>query len=398
MTSMRLVIISTCLILLLSSVFSFTGLIGQKNQLQQQKKWSLGPSLPYVISHKHASVSRGSSSTSRLYQQITLLPDLEDDEKVRSLFAWICMTLTSSDPEYNNIMLAFVAIFASPALPETSEPMYMMKEALKAFPFENDEDETTPVGQIFSTNQREQASLGAMGAAQWTGQFKTRPHAILDVRTFESVDDWVKTLPRGCKRTIKKAIQGNFTVTPRPICGGQQAPHACLAHFRCVVEHEVRLLSKEYGSEVFFEALSEAVGRYMGTTRMAGTINEYRSDNNSTVIALAHTVQKGRVFRGQWFYANDQAAQQYVWFHSVYQLVQKAIETPNVDVVDLGPSGTDSFSQLKEKYGFVSVEDWPAVADYLGPFVYDTEEQTKDQKQGAALTALLEKMMGQGKF
>lgn len=393
----RLFFIATTLIFSPNVVSSFIFSAGEKNLQRQRQKWSPAELFSSTASQKDTSSSRGSGTT-RLYQQITLVPDLEDDEKVRSLFAWICMTLTSSDPEYNNMMLAFVAIFASPSLPETSEPMYMLKEAIKAFPFKNDEDEITPVGQIFSTSQREQASLGAMGAGQWTGQYRTRPHAILDVRNFESVDDWVKTLPRGCKRTIKKAIQGNFTVTPRPICGGQQAPHACLAHFRCVVEHEVRLLSKEYGSQVFFDALSEAVGRYMGTTRMAGTVNEYRLENNSTVIALAHTVQKGRVLRGQWFYANDKAAQQYVWFHSVYQLVQKAIETPNVDVVDLGPSGTDSFSQLKEKYGFKSVEDWPAVANYEGPFIYDTEEQTNDQKGGAALTSLLEEMMRRGRF
>eukprot|EP00560_Eucampia_antarctica_P001576 CAMPEP_0197832052 /NCGR_PEP_ID=MMETSP1437-20131217/13089_1 /TAXON_ID=49252 ORGANISM="Eucampia antarctica, Strain CCMP1452" /NCGR_SAMPLE_ID=MMETSP1437 /ASSEMBLY_ACC=CAM_ASM_001096 /LENGTH=382 /DNA_ID=CAMNT_0043435227 /DNA_START=18 /DNA_END=1166 /DNA_ORIENTATION=+ len=382
MTSKHIVIIATCLTIFLSSVSSF---------IVSFRQQPLAP-LPYVSTHRSA------SSASRLYQQITLLPDLEDEDKVRSLFSWICMALTSSDPEYNNVMLAFVAIFASPPLPDTSEPAYLLKEALKTFPIENDDNECTPVGQAFSSTQREQSSLGAMGAAQWTGQFKTRPHAILDVRSFTSVDEWVKTLPRGCKRTIKKAIQGNFTVTPKPICGGQLAPHSCLAHFRCVVEHEVRLLSKEYGPQVFFDALSEAINRYMGTTRMAGTVHEYRSETNNTVIAIAHTVQKGRVLRGQWFYANDKAAQQYVWFHSVYQLVQKAIETPNVDVVDLGPSGTDSFSELKERYGFESVEDWPAVADYTGPFVYDTEEQTQDEKEGASLTSLLEQMMRRGNF
>ena len=46
----------------------------------------------------------------------------------------------------------------------------------------------------------------------------------------------------------------------------------------------------------------------------------------------------------------------------------------------------------------MSVEDWPAVIDYKGPFVYETEEQTNDQKQEAALTALLEQMMRRGKF
>ena len=336
------------------------------------------------------------SLESRLYQtKISLLPDLEDDEKVRSLYAWISKALDGADDgNYNNVMLAFVAIFASPALPETSEPMQMLQTALKDL---ESDDERLPRGQAFSTTQREQASLGAMGAAQWTGQWKTRPHALLDVRNMTTVQDWVSTLPRGCKRTLKKALANNdekiVTVTPQLICGGQPAPHSCLAHFRCVVEHEVRLLSKEYGSDVFFDALSEAINRYIGTTRMAGTIQEY-TNKDGKVMALAHVVQKGRVLRGQWFYADNEAAQQYVWFHSVHQLVEKAINTPDVDVVDLGPSGTDSFSQLKERYGFVSVDDWPAVADYNGPFVYDDEAlQIQDT---SSLNSLLEQIMKRG--
>lgn len=105
----------------------------------------------------------------------------------------------------------------------------------------------------------------------------------------------------------------------------------------------------------------------MGTTRMTGDIYVYRMDGK--VMAVAHEVTKGSVIRGQWFYANDFASQNYVWFHSVYSLVERAIEQ-GIGVVDLGPSGSDSFSQLKSKYGFVSVDDWTRVADYKGPFRY----------------------------
>ena len=52
-------------------------------------------------------------------------------------------------------------------------------------------------------------------------------------------------------------------------------------------------------------------------------------------------IRKGRVWRGQWFYAKDEAARSYVWFHSVKDLVERAIESDGVDVVDLGPSGSD---------------------------------------------------------
>lgn len=259
-------------------------------------------------------------------------------------------------------MIAIAAIFGN--LPDDSEPMQMLKKARASLPAEEE-----CVGDALPTGNRQQHSLGAMGAGQWTGQYKTRPHALLELKNSKitHVDDWVKTLPRGCRRTIKRALAQNFTVTTKPIMGDQPAPHSSLAHFRCVVAHEVRLLSGTYG---FLEALSEGVSRYMGTTRMTGEIQEYRNATTNKVIAIAHEVRKGKTIRGQWFYADDQAAKNYVWFHSVYKLVERSIEAGDVTCVDLGPSGSDAFSELKAKYGFKSVDDWPAVADYTGDFYY----------------------------
>jgi hypothetical protein len=103
---------------------------------------------------------------------------------------------------------------------------------------------------------------------------------------------------------------------------------------------------------------------------MAGVIQEYRCNETNKVIAIAHEVTKGSTVRGQWFYATDDASKRYVWFHSVYSLVRRSLANDLVRCVDLGPSGSDAFSELKARYGFVSVEDWPKVADYLGPFRY----------------------------
>jgi hypothetical protein len=259
--------------------------------------------------------------------EVSVNADL-DDEKVTSLFAWVSRAF-AGDPQYNNLMLAIAAIFGN--LPPESLPVQMAKEALKSLPPEEE-----PVGDSFSIQEREYNSLGAMGAAQWTGQFRTRPHALLELKNITTVDDWVKTLPRGCKRTIKRALEQNFTVTTKPILGGKPAPHSSLAHFRCVVAHEVRLLSNMYGEEAFFDALAEAVSRYIGTTRMTGDIREYRNATTNRVIAIAHEVQmifcvrdtvvllrtfsllvlffslllsaqvrKGKAIRGQWFYAGE---------------------------------------------------------------------------------------------
>lgn len=103
-----------------------------------------------------------------------------------------------------------------------------------------------------------------MGAGQWTGQFLTRPHALLSVRNFTSVSDWSKTLPRGCRRTLARAASQNFTVSSYTIEGGRPAPHSSLGHFRCVMEHEVRLLAGGAHSDLndFLSALAEAIGRY----------------------------------------------------------------------------------------------------------------------------------------
>jgi hypothetical protein len=232
-----------------------------------------------------SSTCHPSSSIVQLKSQQTsiLIDSTLNDEKVTSLFAWVSLAF-AGQPEYNNLMLAIAAVFGN--LPENSMPVQMVKRAMESLP-----DEEELVGDPFSIQEREDNSLGAMGAAQWTGRFKTRPHALLELHNITSVDDWVRSLPRGCRRTIQRSLQQNFTVTTKVIRGDQPAPHSSLAHFRCVVAHEVRLLSNMYGEDAFLDALAEAVSRYIGTTRMAGEIREYRNETTGRVIAIAHEVR-----------------------------------------------------------------------------------------------------------
>jgi len=285
-----------------------------------------------------------------------------DDGKVDALFAWICRALAGEEP-YNNMMLAFAAIFGEHKSGSTLGAF--VDNALAQLPAED-----TTVGEPLSLKEREGASLGAMGAAQWTGTRRTRPHALLDVRELSSVEEWVGRLPRGARRTLSKALAQNFTVIVRPIRGGEPAPHSTLAHFRCVVEHQMRLIADSPNE--FFGALNQAVGRYLNSVGQAGEIREYR-DAEGRLLAFAHEVTKGRVIRGQWFYSTNKAAKRFVWFHSIQDLVGRAIGSEDVDMVDLGPSGSDDFSALKAKYGFDSVSNWHRVADYRGPFRYGNE-------------------------
>ena len=174
----------------------------------------------------------------------------------------------------------------------------------------------------------------------------------------------------------------------------------------------------------FFDALAQAVGRYVGTTNQAGVIREWRDAETGRVVAFSHEIAKGRVprgrsgsarrtetrgsgmklrprrpslrrvLRGQWFYATDAARANYAWFASVDDLVRRAVADPAVDVVDLGPSGSDAFSALKAKYGFASVDDWPDVADYTGPFRYEGGQRTAGVDGG--LRGVLEALRARG--
>ena len=327
-----------------------------------------------------------------------------DDEKVEKLWAWLCRAFVG-DRRYNNLILAFGAVFGDDAedaylgeaiaeiksRPGIAEAMdELVEAALLEMP-----SEETAVGGLYSLRERERGCLGAMGAGQWTGQWRTRPHALLDVRNLTCVEDWVKTLPRGARRTLAKADAQNFTVVALPITGMEPAPHSTLAHFRCVIEHEVRLLATS--PDDFFEALQHGIGRYQNCITQGGEIREYR-DEQGRVLAFAQEVTKGKVMRGQWFYSTDAGAKRFVWFHSVKEMVRRSIEDPEVNHADLGPSGSDSFSQLKEKYGFASVADWHKVADYRGPFRYSFGEgkpwKELDPPDHLFEPSVLERMLG----
>ena len=79
------------------------------------------------------------------------------DEKITALFAWIAQAYAGKY-EYNNLMLAFAAIFGN--LPEDSEPVKLSQKALERLP---KDAEDIPCGEPFSLDERESNSLGAMG-------------------------------------------------------------------------------------------------------------------------------------------------------------------------------------------------------------------------------------------
>ena len=116
------------------------------------------------------------------------------DVKVKKLFAWIKQAFMYDESDkndvyayyYNNIELAIAASFGE-NLPKDSLPTKLMDMALKGEEGltvdadQNDiistkEWEELLVGDRIGRRSREDASLGAMGAGQWTGRWMTRPH------------------------------------------------------------------------------------------------------------------------------------------------------------------------------------------------------------------------------
>jgi hypothetical protein len=129
------------------------------------------------------------------------------DANTRRLFAWIKCAFDYDESDendvyayyYNNIELAIAAAFGD-NLPKESLPgklleMAMKKEGLMGG---GDDDrrgggtsngggrewEERLVGDPIGRRDRESASLGAMGAAQWSGRWMTRPHCKF-VRVYE---------------------------------------------------------------------------------------------------------------------------------------------------------------------------------------------------------------------
>ena len=171
---------------------------------------------PSAATHRRGRVARVEVIIStEINDEVIVSTDI-NDEKVEKLFAWLSRAF-AGEKRYNNLMLAFAAIFGDH---EKNSPYTALVDGALA----QLAPEALPVGAAISLRERERSSLGAMGAAQWTGQFRTRPHALLDVRGVASVGEWEKGLPRGARRTLARAAAQDFSVVARPIKCARAVP------------------------------------------------------------------------------------------------------------------------------------------------------------------------------
>jgi hypothetical protein len=106
-------------------------------------------------------------------QSVTLDSTLTD-EKVASLFAWIAKAF-SGDMRYNNLMIAIAAVFGE--LDDNHELRKMVEEARETLPAEEE-----LIGDPLLLSEREQASLGAMGA--WVSRYYA--YCCVDLLTWKN--------------------------------------------------------------------------------------------------------------------------------------------------------------------------------------------------------------------
>ena len=91
---------------------------------------------------------------------VTLNTQLSE-KKVTELFAWISRALKGDD-EYNNLMMAVAAVFGNDLSLDSVAGKVVNRLKTKAMATLPGEEDLC--GQPFSTDEREIASLGAMGA------------------------------------------------------------------------------------------------------------------------------------------------------------------------------------------------------------------------------------------
>ncbi len=142
--------------------------------------------------YEDAEIEEDNSFDEAPNQPISVTIDTElSDDKLKQLFAWVKCAFDFDENSndvygyyYNNMELAIAAVFGN-NLPKDSLPATLLARAIKSEGLDkrslgrcdgDKEWEERLIGDPISRRDRESASLGAMGAAQWTGRWMTRPH------------------------------------------------------------------------------------------------------------------------------------------------------------------------------------------------------------------------------
>lgn len=228
---------------------------------------------------------------------------------------------------------------------------------------------------VFTTYMRWDAAAFSEIPLGLRGSRKPRKHAIMSVTGLTNTDDWLAALPRGARQTMRKV----WNEGAKPWAAGRifvrtvEPRDLRFSHLRVLYDHERRAYSA-------LRAAAAAVLRFCVARMMSGSVDEYLYDSDLhkyVLVGWSHTVVKGDTLRGMWFYQISTSKKDLIWFHSLRVAVERAIIMPEVNWVDLGPSGTCELADVKTKFHFEDSSDWGEMGrcNYRGacvaPITYD---------------------------
>ena len=170
-------------------------------------------------------------------------------------------------------------------------------------------------------SRRKWFSKGPLGLRK---RLITKKHAIIDVSTFKSLDDWTSKLKRSATRNItnlaKRLFDGDVGVQVRISTPEQLG----WEHLTIIWQHERR----SYG---VFRAALASVARCLVASSMCGIVEEYRT-RNGQLLAWTQLILKGDTMRAMWFYQTTYSAQNKMgfWFGALRRSMQRAIAEPAI--------------------------------------------------------------------
>jgi len=202
--------------------------------------------------------------------------------------------------------------------------------------------------------KREGISTAVLGVSTKKTRFS---HAVLSISEYKDVNQYTDSLSRGSYRTFQK-IDKLFAENHIEV-KTTSYDEITWEHFSVMYDHESKVYTK-------FRATFAALTRFFAVNNMVGTIDHYYIDGR--LVAFSSTIIKGDTLRAMWFYQRLEVSKFTIWFHGVRTAISRALATPGVKFVDLGPSLNESVIQSKEKLNFKNTPNWNEVCDYSGPF------------------------------
>mmetsp|Transcript_32593 Transcript_32593/g.45487 ORF Transcript_32593/g.45487 Transcript_32593/m.45487 type:complete len:251 (+) Transcript_32593:232-984(+) len=193
---------------------------------------------------------------------------------------------------------------------------------------------------------------------------RRKKHAILDLSRFESVDQFVASLPRSPRRTLTKARTLDCALRLQVVYPWDIGHE----HLTVAIDHELRAMPSQT------VACVAGLFRTLVACLMLGEVVEYRENTNGRLVAWAMTVCKGNTVRGQWFYQRTEWSKKMIWFHSIIQAIEHVISErksgSQLRWVDVGPSTSSQVEVVKQKLGFLVTEEWQndGFCDYSGEY------------------------------